>query len=269
MPNIVYVLTNPAMPGLVKIGMTDRNDVQQRMNGLFGTGVPFPFECVMAKEVEGMTAGQVESAFHRAFAPNRANPNREFFQIEPEQAAAILRLLPGKDVTPGAKEEEDAVLEDDKAAAKEFVARRERTNEIDFLASHKGNARELYQRVLSVGKSDGMQITWAKNSFSIWVLCNDTRHQLCWGNKPEGYAGRLYTYLIEFQRNEIISLEELETFRKDALASGLFKPAGNQGEVSVHVDRDYTEGEIDSIINRLWTLVELIRKHTGPRAAET
>ena len=268
MPNIVYVLTNPAMPGLVKIGMTDRDDVQQRMNDLFTTGVPFPFECVMAKEVEGMTAGQVESALHRAFAPNRTNPNREFFKIDTEQAAAILRLLPGKDVTPRTREQEDAALEDDKLAATEFVKQRERTSEIDFLAAHKGNARELYQRVLALGKYDGMQITWARTSFGLWVLCDDVRYQLCWGNQPEAYYGRLYTYLIELKRNEIVPLEEIEAFRKEALASELFKPAGNQGEVSVHIDREYTEAEIDTIISSLWALVELIRTHTGAKAAE-
>ena len=64
MPNIVYVLTNPAMPGLVKIGMTDKDDVQQRMNQLFSTGVPFPFECVIAREIDDHNAGDVENALH-------------------------------------------------------------------------------------------------------------------------------------------------------------------------------------------------------------
>ena len=35
---IVYVLTNPAMPGLVKIGRTTREDPQVRMNELYTTG---------------------------------------------------------------------------------------------------------------------------------------------------------------------------------------------------------------------------------------
>ena len=52
MPNIVYVLTNPAMPDIVKIGMTDREDVQRRMAELYSTGVPFPFDCVIARQIE-------------------------------------------------------------------------------------------------------------------------------------------------------------------------------------------------------------------------
>jgi hypothetical protein len=95
---IVYVLTNPAMPGLVKIGKTTQADVSLRMSQLYTTGVPVPFECVYAIAVADCS--NVESALHIAFGPSRINPNREFFQIDPEQAVAILKLLGQKDVTP-------------------------------------------------------------------------------------------------------------------------------------------------------------------------
>lgn len=39
----VYVLKNDYMPGLVKIGMTVRDDYRDRLNDLYTTGVPVPF----------------------------------------------------------------------------------------------------------------------------------------------------------------------------------------------------------------------------------
>lgn len=48
---IVYIATNPAMVGYVKIGRTD-NSADQRIKELDGTNVPFPFECGYAVEVE-------------------------------------------------------------------------------------------------------------------------------------------------------------------------------------------------------------------------
>ena len=60
---IVYVLTNPAMPGMVKIGKTGR-EVEARLNDLYTTGVPLPFECVYAARVADMD--KVEKAFHNA-----------------------------------------------------------------------------------------------------------------------------------------------------------------------------------------------------------
>ena len=42
---IVYLLTNPVMPGLVKIGMTTQEGIDKRMKELYTTGVPIPFEC--------------------------------------------------------------------------------------------------------------------------------------------------------------------------------------------------------------------------------
>jgi hypothetical protein len=88
---IVYVLTNPAMPGLVKIGYTDSEDANARITALYSTGVPVPFKLEFACRVEN--AEEVEKALHIAFAPNRINPRREFFEIDPEQAIAILKLL--------------------------------------------------------------------------------------------------------------------------------------------------------------------------------
>ncbi len=95
---IVYVLTNEAMPNLVKIGKTTRKDVKTRMSELYSSGVPYQFECVYAVEVNDCST--VEKALHVAFNPNRVNPKREFFSIDPEQAIAILKLLGTKDVTP-------------------------------------------------------------------------------------------------------------------------------------------------------------------------
>ena len=52
MTEIVYVLTNEAMPGLVKIGCT-QSDLASRVRSLFQTGVPLPFEVYYACEVSG------------------------------------------------------------------------------------------------------------------------------------------------------------------------------------------------------------------------
>lgn len=94
---IVYVLTNPAMPGLVKIGKTTQLEVADRMKQLYGTGIPVPFDCVFACQVKD--AGEVEKALHFAFGNVRINPNREFFRIEAERVVAVLKLLKVDDIT--------------------------------------------------------------------------------------------------------------------------------------------------------------------------
>lgn len=50
MTEIVYILTNEAMPGLVKVGRTT-TDLAGRIRALFQTGVPLPFELFFACEV--------------------------------------------------------------------------------------------------------------------------------------------------------------------------------------------------------------------------
>jgi hypothetical protein len=106
---IVYVLTNPAMPGLVKIGKTTQLEVEERMKQLYGTGVPVPFDCAFACQVKDAT--EVEKALHFAFGNGRLNPNREFFRIEAERVIAVLKLLKVDDITTQFEQQIEADIE--------------------------------------------------------------------------------------------------------------------------------------------------------------
>lgn len=122
---IVYVLANSAMPGLVKIGMTTRGDIDTRMKELYSTGVPVPFDCVYACEVKVSDCAKIEKALHKAFEPNRINANREFFSIKPEQATAILELFDRKDITSEvAAEIENDLTPEDKVAGEKIKSNR-------------------------------------------------------------------------------------------------------------------------------------------------
>lgn len=125
---IVYVLTNPAMPGIVKIGKTTQLEVEERMKQLYGTGVPVPFDCAFACQVKDAT--EVEKALHFAFGAGRINPNREFFKIEPERVIAVLKLLKVEDITTQVEQtiESDVTPADKQSAQNLKDARRPRMN---------------------------------------------------------------------------------------------------------------------------------------------
>lgn len=122
----VYVLTNPAMPGLVKIGKTNGIDVNSRLTQLYSSGVPFPFELCYACKVTN--SSEVEKALHTAFAPYRVNAKREFFSIEPEQAIAILKLLHVEDATVEIESMPSQISPEEIQAAKQYNARRPNLN---------------------------------------------------------------------------------------------------------------------------------------------
>lgn len=107
---IVYVFSNPAMPGIVKIGMTTRDSVDDRLRELsVPSGVPVPFECDYACRV--VRCGDIEAALHTAFNPYRINPRREFFKIEADQAIAFLRVLAIEEVTSEVSEEAERIMD--------------------------------------------------------------------------------------------------------------------------------------------------------------
>ncbi|MGA9865426.1 MAG: GIY-YIG nuclease family protein [Acetobacteraceae bacterium] len=96
-PGWVYVLTNPAMPGRVKIGCTSRTPEVRAARLSDKTAVPEPFAVAWAAAVTDHRA--VESIVHDRLGRCRPNANREFFtcdvatarrEIE-RQAKALLR----------------------------------------------------------------------------------------------------------------------------------------------------------------------------------
>ena len=127
MPGIVYILTNAAMPGLIKIGRTKQNDPKVRLSQLFNTSVPVPFDCVLAKQVDNPQI--IESRLHKVFGPYRVTSGREFFKILPEQAVEALELVLGKDVTPDVNRENKEILEPERSSSDRL--RRRRPN-LDF-----------------------------------------------------------------------------------------------------------------------------------------
>ena len=94
--SIIYILTNPAMPGLVKIGKT--TNLPRRIKQLDATGNPLPFRCAYAARVTNVDAA--EKLLHDAFGDRRVRDNREFFEIDPMRVISALKLAGGKEVTP-------------------------------------------------------------------------------------------------------------------------------------------------------------------------
>ena len=98
MNEIIYILTNEAMPGYVKIGKTSTS-LEQRIRELSNsTSVPLPFTCFYACTVKD--AAFVEHQLHDAFDNDRINPRREFFQISPERVVSALKLAEIENITP-------------------------------------------------------------------------------------------------------------------------------------------------------------------------
>ena len=75
----IYILSNPSMQGLLKIGITSR-DVRERVTQLSAaTGVPKPFEIeyyCLTRDPE-----EIERSTQEHFSSRRAGRKKEFFEV--------------------------------------------------------------------------------------------------------------------------------------------------------------------------------------------
>ena len=123
MNEIIYVLTNEAMPGYIKVGRT-LTSLEQRIRELnSSTSIPLPFTAFYACIVND--AQFVEHQLHDAFDDNRVNPRREFFNIAPERVVAALKLAEIENITP---KKDFVETKEDQEALNEARERRGRFN---------------------------------------------------------------------------------------------------------------------------------------------
>lgn len=80
----IYILRCPAMPGLLKIGMTTRKPEDRVRKLSSSTAAPAPFELVKAFQVSGDVLG-IERAIHADLAHVRSGRS-EFFSISESEA---------------------------------------------------------------------------------------------------------------------------------------------------------------------------------------
>ena len=85
----IYVMSNPAMPGLVKIGGS--YDPEIRAAQLSSTtSVPLPFKVEFSDWHE--FGREVEQEAHRILEGKRVNPSREFFKVSVDEAARVVQV---------------------------------------------------------------------------------------------------------------------------------------------------------------------------------
>lgn len=92
MKGYVYVLTNEAMPGLVKIGRSV-SAAAGRANAIYSgdTGVPLPFDIYFECLFDDCVGAERE--VHDQLKNVRINPKREFFRMPADEAAiAVMRV---------------------------------------------------------------------------------------------------------------------------------------------------------------------------------
>lgn len=89
---IVYCLSNAAMPGILKVGITG-NTAEERARQLSTTGVPLPFKVEFAMKVKDNHSA--ETTLHKLLEQytERISRRREFFRVSVEEVRGFFDLM--------------------------------------------------------------------------------------------------------------------------------------------------------------------------------
>ena len=145
---LVYILVNPCLLGWVKIGMTENDDIEERLSKLSNQpNIPLSFRCYATYKVE--KPREVENCIHniidtidnslraREKLENGREKKREFFQILPEAAydvfEIILKLRGDKEENLKKYELTPTEIEEEQIAEKAIIRARRKRNTFSSL----------------------------------------------------------------------------------------------------------------------------------------
>ncbi len=176
---IVYILTNPCLDGWVKIGMTERNDIESRLKELnTPTNIPLSYRCYATYEVENpmiveksihSLIDRVDNSLHaREQLSNGKIREREFFKISPETAFGIFNDI--------------ATLRGDRSCLKPYAPTEEQAQEEEIAESKMKRGNNSFKLL---GISIGEELSFLLDDTITAKVSNNK-------NKVE-YGGELYT----------------------------------------------------------------------------
>lgn len=128
----IYILSNPAMPGLHKVGLTTK-PIETRLQQLNSTtSVPSPFKAERLFEIEARFLPSVERLAHRKLRERGAHYGKEFFRVDLQTGTTLVQdviyELTGstfRDLV-GAAQERRAMAAAKTEAARQEMAEREK-----------------------------------------------------------------------------------------------------------------------------------------------
>ena len=89
----VYCMSNPAMPGILKVGFTERTIDERLQEANNSTWLPLPFSVEFAKFVK--EPNHKEQIVHQILGIQRVNPKREFFRTTTDIVKPLFELMDG------------------------------------------------------------------------------------------------------------------------------------------------------------------------------
>ena len=89
MNGYIYILSNPSMPGILKIGKTERCP-EERISELSSV-TAIPTEFVLEYKIHVSNCDIAEKTVHESLRTFRVSNNREFFKIGVNEAKDVMR----------------------------------------------------------------------------------------------------------------------------------------------------------------------------------